>query len=66
MKRRRNSCTYWAAGALAAFGALQIALPDVRALVPAEWYPGVLMGVAGVMAVLREMTTGPVGKSDSD
>lgn len=57
MKRRRNSKTYWAAGLLAAFGAAQLAMPDIRALIPAEWYPAILMAVAGLMAVLREMTT---------
>lgn len=62
MKRRRNSKTYWFAGLLGAFGAAQAALPDIRALVSPEWYPAILIAVAGAIAALREMTTGPVGK----
>lgn len=62
MKRRRTSKTYWFAGLLGAFGAASAALPDIRALVPPEWYPVILMAVAGAVAALREMTTGPVGK----
>lgn len=57
MKRRRNSKTYWFAGLLGAFGAASAALPDIRALIPPEWYPVVLIGVAGIIAALREMTT---------
>ena len=62
MKRRRVSKTYWFAGLLGAFGAASAAMPDIRALIPAELYPAVLTAVAGVIAALREMTTGPVGK----
>lgn len=63
MKRRRNSKTYWFAGLLGAFGAASAALPDIRALIPPEWYPAVLMGVAGVIAALREMTTETVRRT---
>ena len=62
MKRRRSSKTYWFAGLLGAFGAAQVALPDIRALIPTEWYPAILCAVAGVIAALREMTGTPVGK----
>lgn len=62
MKRRRNSKTYWFAGILGAFGAAQLAMPDIRALIPPEWYPAVLCVVAGVIAALREVTGAPLGK----
>ena len=60
MKKRRTSKTYWFAAVVTALGALHGLVPELRAVVPADAYPWLLVGVGVVVAVLREVTTDPV------
>jgi len=57
MKRRRNSKTMWFAAIVAASGALQATIPELREVVPASVYPWLLVGVGAAVAALREMTS---------
>ena len=56
MKRRRKSKTMWVAAIVAATGALQATIPELREVVPASVYPWLLVGVGVAVAALREMT----------
>ena len=60
MKKRRTSKTYWFAAVVTALGALHGLVPELRAVVPADAYPWLLVGVGVAVAVLREVTTDPV------
>ena len=62
MKKRRNSKTYWFAAAVTGLGALQGLVPNLMPVLSPALYPWLLVGVGVVVAVLREATTGPVGK----
>jgi hypothetical protein len=60
MKRRRNSKTMWFAAVVAASGALQATIPELREVVPASVYPWLLVAVGVAVAALREITTDSV------
>lgn len=66
MKKRRNSKTMWFAAIVAASGALQGLVPELREVVPAHLYPWLLVGVGVAVAALREMTTDAVRKLPQD
>jgi hypothetical protein len=46
----------WFAAIVAATGALQATIPELREVVPATVYPWLLVGVGVAVAALREMT----------
>ena len=50
----------WFAALIAASGALQATIPELREVVPASVYPWLLVGVGVIVAALREMTSEPV------
>jgi hypothetical protein len=47
----------WFAAVVAASGALQATIPELREVVPASVYPWLLVAVGAAVAALREMTS---------
>ena len=61
----KGSRTYDFAAVIAGFGALEQNLPMVREQL-GDYYGFIFIAVAGIVAVLRKVTTGPVGESNAD
>lgn len=61
MKKARKSKTLNFAGLLAILGAVQLTLPEVRALVSPEVYGWGLVAIGAIVAWLRFVTTDAIG-----
>lgn len=50
------------AALIACLGAVQLMLPEVRAQIPADLYPWLLMGIGVIMAYMRAVTEKPLSE----
>ena len=60
MKSRIKSKTHWTAAAIAGLGMVETNFPMIRDYL-GDYYGLSYIGIAVIMAVLREVTTEPVG-----
>ena len=60
MKSRLKSKTHWTAMAVTALGAVETNAPMLREYL-GDWYGLTYVGIGITMAVLREVTSEPVG-----